>query len=856
VASGPSPALPAQTRGDVYLRMGTPVVRRLAVFFVVGLLASCRGSHAGTVPGAAGGGQVGGGSGAAGAAGFGGAAGEASAGGAAGLPELGGAAGGDVDAGAGRGGAAGASLGIAGAGGGPGAAGSNGGAAGAGPSPATSAWPNRALLYKAVLAAPPKVIDTDQTTDAPLLGNGDLGVSIQGGIAAMTFILHKNEFWSLGEAKVKAMARLALALPAMTGASYATTEDLGAGEVTGTFTLGDQTTSAPVRTVTMKSWVQADDTTENRLVTQLSYAGPGTLAATVSTAAGMGNANATAEGATNDVLTRDVRADAGDAVGGHATRRVRLATRVVGAPGAVAADALTFTLAPGHPVALVTAVVSNLDDAGFQARAVASVATLAPAAVDALEAAHRAWWDRFFKKSVVELADKTVEKAYYAALYLLASCSRSGEAAPGLWGNWVMKDPGWNGDYTLNYNYEAPFYAAFPTNHVELADSYDAPILDWLPSAQALAKKNGWDGAYYRVHIGPLPNGSADTNEWNQKFNAAFAATVMLAHWDVTRDPAYAGRIYETIKQMAIFWQGYLRRDGARWVIDNDAQHEGNASPQTNGVMSLGLVRNLLQGAIGLSTALGADADLRAAWTERLTNLSAFPTFQKNGKTVFRYTEVGLEWNGGNAIGAQHIYPGNQIGLGSDAALLQTAKNMIAEMARWSDDNGTNTFYPAAARVGHDPAEILTRLDAWIGGHSYPNLHLHTGGGGIENFNTVPSTVAEMLLQSFQGKLRVFATWPAASDARFGDLRASGAFLVSSRLQGGVVQAVRVASEQGLPAVLVNPWPGKTIRVYRNGADAGTAAGTEITLSTAKGEVLTLAPDGTSYVDAVARLAM
>jgi hypothetical protein len=172
---------------------------------------------------------------------------------------------------------------------------------------------------------------------------------------------------------------------------------------------------------------------------------------------------------------------------------------------------------------------------------------------------------------------------------------------------------------------------------------------------------------------------------------------------------------------------------------------------------------------------------------------------------------------------------------------------MVAEMARWSDDNGTNTFYPAAARVGHPPAEILSRLAAWIGGHSYANLHIHTGGGGIENFNTVPSTVAEMLLQSFQGKLRVFANWPTTSDARFGDLRAWGAFLVSSRLTGGAVRHVRIASEQGGTAVLVNPWPGKTVRLYRNGADAGTVSGGDLSLPTAKGEVLMLGPDGASY---------
>jgi alpha-L-fucosidase 2 len=711
------------------------------------------------------------------------------------------------------------------------------------------AWPNQALLYKATMTAPPKLTDTDETTDAPLLGDGDLGVAIFGGADALTFNLHKNEFWSLTEAKVKAMAQLALAIPGMAGATYQMVEDIGHGEVTGTFTVGG-------KTLTTKTWVQADDTTQNKVITQLTLAGGGAVDVSASLSVGEDNSYATATGASGDVLYRDVRADANDAVGGQPTRRVRVATRAVGVTGAVANGALTFSLASGSTVALVTGVMSNLDAAAYQMTVLASVATLAPADVAALESANRAWWDAFFRKSFVEIPDKTLEQEYYASLYFLACVSRTGEQPPGLWGNWVMKDPAWNSDYTLNYNYEVPFYASFPTNHVELADSYDQPVIAWVPNAQALAAKEGYAGAYYRVHIGPIPNGSADTNEWNQKFNNAYAATDMIMHYAFTRDLAYAARIYPTLEQMSTFWAGYLVKDGTRYVINDDAQHEGNPYPQMNGVMSLGLVRFLLQATIDLSAALGMDADLRATWQDRLTNLSAFPTFTKDGKTVFRYTEVGLDWNDGNAIGVQHIYPGSQIGLGSDATLLTTAQNMIVEMARWNDDNGTNTFYPAAARVGHDPNDILTHLASWVSGHSYANLHIHTGGGGIENFNTVPSTIAEMLLQSFQGKLRLFADWPVNADARFGDLRAYGAFLVSSALKGGVVQYLRVASEQGGSLIFVNPWPGKTLRIYKNGVDAGTQTGTEITISTAKGDVFVVATDGTAYSDIVSKLAM
>ena len=61
--------------------------------------------------------------------------------------------------------------------------------------------------------------------------------------------------------------------------------------------------------------------------------------------------------------------------------------------------------------------------------------------------------------------------------------------------------------------------------------------------------------------------------------------------------------------------------------------------------MSLGLVRFLLQTTIDVSTALGVDAEERAIWKDRLTNLSPYATFTMGGKTVFRYTSVGRDWN-------------------------------------------------------------------------------------------------------------------------------------------------------------------------------------------------------------------
>ena len=721
-----------------------------------------------------------------------------------------------------------------------------------------AALPNLANQYQGTFSSPPTLTDTSETPDGPLLGNGDVGVVVLDTIDAMTFILAKNEFWSLATSgngavtTVKAMAVLSVSIPGMQGASYAMAEMIGSGQVTGNFTQNGNT-------IQTTSWVQATDTTNNLFFTQYSYAGSGTQNVSVSLAVGNDNLNPTSLGSMGDVLYEDVAADDVNMVNGYPTRKVRVATRTVGATGTVANGALTFTLSPGQTVTLATSIMSNVDSSSYQTQSIGNVSALMPSDVVTYTASHEAWWDAFHRMSYVEIPDKTIEKEYYASLYLLASGSRAGEAPPGLWGNWVMTDPAWNSDYTLNYNYEAPFYCTFPTNHLQQSENYDAPVIAWVPTAQTEAMQNGWTGAFYRVHIGPLPNGSADTSTHNQKFPGAFAATDMIMHYYYAPDPSYANAIYPALKQMAIFWENYLVLDGTQYDIVDDAQQEDDPSPQTDGIMSLGLVRFLLQAVIDVSTALNVDADERATWQDRLMNLAPFPTYTgcpgcQTGETVFRYTSVGRDWCDGNTIGIQHIYPASQIGLSSDPSLLQIANNMIDVMARWNDGNGTDTFYPAAARVGYDPATILSNLDSWIQNNTYPNLHIHTGGGGLENLNTVPATVAEMLLQSFQGTIRVFPDWPSGTDAKFANLRAYGGFLVASQTSNNAVQYVAITSQIGGALTLVNPWGQAEVAVYENGASAPPMSGANITVQTNACDVIVLAPSGASYASVVAQM--
>jgi alpha-L-fucosidase 2 len=115
---------------------------------------------------------------------------------------------------------------------------------------------------------------------------------------------------------------------------------------------------------------------------------------------------------------------------------------------------------------------------------------------------------------------------------------------------------------------------------------------------------------------------------------------------------------------------------------------------------------------------------------------------------------------------------------------------------------------------------------------------------GMEHQSIVPNAIQEMLLQSHEGVLRFFPCWPKDQEARFGTLRARGAFLVSAAWQAGAVQSVRILSEKGRACTVQNPWPGRGVQVSRDGKVAEPAAGDRFTFKTSPRETIELRPAG------------
>lgn len=706
---------------------------------------------------------------------------------------------------------------------------------------------------------PPKKIPVPFATDAPLLGNGYTGVAISGSPDSLGFHFARNDFWrlksGLNESFPAVLGKLDIHIPGLNGASYLIEQDLFTASTHGTFSL-------KTGTVWMSTFVSA---TQDLMVIKLESDLPMPLNGSFNLRL-PGSAELIDKPPFDKVFPAKVSESQVNPTTSLISRGfeddVDISSKAAIAIKSLNFEGRYFELNDSEPLYLVAAFSSNFksDDCVEEVKQMLKDLELDDLKV--INADHKKWWQEFWNKSNVQLPDSIIEQHYYRSQYVLGSFCRDEDFPPSIFGTTITKErPHWNGDYHLNYNHYAPYYGLYSSNHLVQA----------LPNTQTLFEQIE-RGNYYSASLqgikggillpvgaGPLGIETTRKNDlmtehrknwfeegnvegeglfFGQKSNAAYAVVNMASHFYYSYDPEYVKKSYPFVRGVAKFWEEYLtwQKDEDRYVILNDAIHEGTVGTM-NPILSLGMVRLVMQTAIDMSSFLNVDKERSLKWQHVLDHLSKYPIQERNGKEVFRYTEKGTSWWGDNTLGIQHIYPAGQLGLDADEELLEVALNTIDEMQRWIDFNGSNSFFPAAVRVGYEPDSIWTQLRKYSL-HTYPNGFQKNNPHGIENLSTVPNTVNEMLCMSYKGWIRLFEVWPEHLEASFTDLRAHGAFLISADFSNGRVGEVRIKSERGRLLRLVNPWEEMKVIVLRNDKKEEVVEGERLQIETEPGEIL------------------
>jgi hypothetical protein len=429
----------------------------------------------------------------------------------------------------------------------------------------------------------------------------------------------------------------------------------------------------------------------------------------------------------------------------------------------------------------------------------------------------------FWSKSRLQVDEPLLENLWYETLHARRCTFRRGVTPPGLFLPSTVQDYShWHGDYHTNYNYQSPFWGDYTANHLEIGDSYFDGVEFMLPMGRKIARDYyNCRGVFIQLTVYPIRTEEDCLGIAPMGRMAYMTGWIINQYWWrylYTMDREWLRTTgYPVIRDCALFYTDFMQKgDDGRYHIFPSNQGEdgfsGDPKDYTDRPQVMQHLRYCLRAAIMSSEILEVDESLRAQWRERLQNCAG-----DDGKSPPKLEGL-----------AKHCYEANPPEFGIGRPYLPQSKEMDGEP--WpSPESNLRRWY-----FGHYPWATMKKLR---GGEFHavrdlpvfcdqirrwrrPNglicamaaANYGPAGAWSESLGVI-APLQEMMLQSWDGALRIFPSWPPKLAARFDNFRAEGAFLVSAAWSEENVTRLTVYSEQGSPCRLYSPWPeGVSIR--------------------------------------------
>ncbi len=424
----------------------------------------------------------------------------------------------------------------------------------------------------------------------------------------------------------------------------------------------------------------------------------------------------------------------------------------------------------------------------------------------------------FWGRSRVSIADPLLENLWYETFHARRCVCRRGKVPPGLFLPSTIRDYShWHGDYHWNYNFQEPYWGDCEANQIELSDAYFDGMAYALPSGRKIAKDYyGCRGVFIQLTSYPMFAEDDTLGAVPMGRMAYITGWAMNQYWwryRYTLDKEWLRSIgYPVIRDCALFYTDFMKKraDGLYHVFPSNQGEDGftgDPKDYTDRAQAMQYLRSCLRRAILAAEALGVDEELRAVWRERLDHAAGDdgrPPLVLTGleKECFEANVPEFGWIG------RPYHPQPE----------KVESRPLPELSWYFGQ------YPIGVLAGLRGGDFVAERDLPAFRHMVEGWRRPNGliwGMAVANYGRigawteslgVAAPLQEMMLQSWDGALRIFPAWPKNLDARFETLRAEGAFLVSATWSKGKVTALSLRSEKGAPCKLDSPWS-KGVRV-------------------------------------------
>lgn len=539
-----------------------------------------------------------------------------------------------------------------------------------------------------------------------------------------------------------------------------------------------------------------------------------------------------------------------------------------------------LALLDGTSVTLVAGVSTDIDgQKPAEARAVELTGNAGGDRFERELRTHTAAWASFWNSSAIRIEDKELEALWYRGLYSYACHLRPGAQAPGLSANIPISDrSAWHGKYTWNHNVQKWYFPALPVNHTEWYDVFAELIEEQTPSFRHLAKTIfGLEGVYCDLSGHPRENPNQVTTHpvvGRALSHTGWLSAMLFQHYEFTGDAEWLlSRAYPYIREAAIFYAGYLEKyqdeDMAiypsmlledRWSELNYKCWGKDFLGNQNVLTDLIFFRKAFEAAITASELLGVDDGERKRWSQYLKRVPDIEYGWQDGKGWYAICE---DWekiwpnlddyrdhlqHSRWGCQAWPVFPGEYIAGDEEGGLAAVLRDIVSEVDLLNLRPRTTVlgaFHGEATVMPFIRLGLMEKFEdirTLLLQHQYPSGQFSPWSAGsgqyirtpycetwriIENQYMQILGIAEMMMQSQGGAIRLFPFWPEDKSAAFQNLRARGAFLVSAERIPGKEPRATIHSLKGnrcslrwqeadMPSISINGKPVKFVLEGRN----------------------------------------